>query len=48
MVVGGPQSNLWEGEGTDRVASTLTVPTAGWIGVAFLNDKSQPPEDCSL
>lgn len=48
MVVSGSGRNLWEGEVTAPVALALDVPEAGWIAVAFLNDRYEPPEDRNL
>lgn len=48
MVVSSPGGNLWEGEVTDPVRLSLKVPGAGWVGVAFLNDKYEPPADRNL
>lgn len=48
MVVSSPSGNLWEGEVTDPVQLSLKVPGAGWVGVAFLNDKYEPPADRNL
>lgn len=47
MVVSPPGGNLWEGEVTDPVRLSLPV-AAGWVGVAFLNDKYEPPADRNL
>lgn len=48
LVVSDSLRNLWEGEVTAPVERELDVPEAGWIAVAFLNDRYEPPEDRNL
>lgn len=48
MVVSQLGSNLWEGAVTDPVDLALSIRSAGWVSVAFVNDRFDPPADRNL
>lgn len=48
LVVSWRDRVLWEGEVVEEQAIEVEVPGAGWIGLAFVNDYYEPPEDRNL
>ena len=48
MVVGWNTETLWEGVVVEERGFEISVPGAGWLAVAFVNDLYDPPEDRNL
>lgn len=39
---------LWDDEIEERIDVVLELPTSGWVAIAFVNDRLDPPEDRNL
>lgn len=48
MVISQADTALWEGEVIDRAQVDVAVADAGWLTIAFLNDRYEPPQDRNL
>lgn len=48
MVISQAGSVLWEGEVAQRSEVAVNVPGTGWLAIAFMNDRNDPPQDRNL
>lgn len=48
LVVSWRDQTLWEGEVLEEQTLQVTIPDAGWVALAFVNDFYDPPEDRNL
>lgn len=48
LVVSLGARTVWEGEVADPVGLEIEMPGPGWVGIAFVNDRYEPPEDRNL